>query len=103
MGSTPAEMNENSEACVEHWAARLSFGQDRADIAAEAALGACGVGISEAQVMGRIVDKLDDTAAEQAKRDREAYLKRRAIFRIVQTRSGDCGIPEIGSLPKPRK
>lgn len=85
----PAEGNRDqiTAACVERWAARLSFSGDSASDVADAAIGACddAIAYSEkeaAQKQGRQPD------ISQA----EAYWRREALFRAIQWRAGNCPI-----------
>lgn len=90
--NTP-EISQNAEACVQHWAARLSLGSDRADLVAQAALGACRPGIQDLHSRSNF--------DERSRQINERRLREMALFRVIQQRAGNCGVPEIGELPAP--
>lgn len=78
---------QNVNACVERWAARLSYSPDDARIVAEAALGACEAAIGHYEVA------MAKTEERQPDHDKAlAYWRRQAMFRAVQWRAGKCGI-----------
>lgn len=87
------QVQENVKGCVSHWAARLSFGEDSAETTARAALAACRDGFSDMQQQASFENKTLDF-------DRFTdEMFEIALFRVVQNRAGNCGIPEVGELP----
>lgn len=92
-----AQVRENVNRCVQHWAARLSFSSDPAETVAKAAIAACKEGMDDA---------LSFAGGEPVEYDAGPWEKRLydlALFRAVQQRAGDCGIPELGEMPPPDK
>lgn len=80
-----AEVRQNARACVEHWAARLSVGNEPVSVVVGAAMGACH-------------DGLVDGEHDLSETDRRIWrdgLRSIAQFRAVQQRAGNCGIPEV--------
>lgn len=80
----PGEIASNAHSCVLHWAARLSLSNERADIAADAAIGACRGALTDYAMS---VDPAPIV-------EREKSLREEALFRIVQQRAGKCGVPD---------
>lgn len=94
---TAAQVRENVNRCVQHWAARLSLGSDPAAIVARAAVAACQEGLDDALAYA------GDNSDEGERRAWEGRLYNLALFRAVQQRAGDCGIPPLGEMPEPDK
>lgn len=88
-----AEYRDASKACVEHWAARLSLGRDRPDFIARAALTACRSAI-DATAFAAIRERIDFDANAW-----RSELTETAIYRSVQQRAGNCGVPDLGKDP----
>lgn len=91
------QVQDNARRCVQHWAARLSFSNESAITVAKAAVAACREGLDDVRMYA---------LAEREPLDFSAYETRLmdlALFRAVQQRAGDCGIPELGEMPPPEK
>lgn len=88
---SPEKIRDNLDSCVQHWAARLSLGNDPAETVAQAAVVACKPGITDliAELPVQIGTR---NAIEESLRDL-------ALFRAVQQRAGKCGIPDLGPHP----
>lgn len=84
--TTFIQVRTNAEACIEHWAVRLSLGNDSAEVVAKAAIGACRSGINDMLV--RSGAHATDLALW------EKVMEERALFRVVQQRAGHCGLPD---------
>jgi len=90
--STASETAENAQSCVQHWSGRLAFSKDPADTVVRAAYAACDGGIADVSTFAKFEPDFD----EAAWREQTARL---ALFRVVQQRAGDCGIPDLGEMP----
>lgn len=91
------QVRENANRCVQHWAARFSLSRDSATEVARAALGACREGLDEAKIYSEADAEPFDWKAY------ESRMMELALYRAVQQRAGDCGIPELGEMPLPEK
>lgn len=91
------QVRENVSRCVQHWAARFSLSDASATEVAKAALGACREGLDDARLYEAENPQPLDWAAY------ESRLTELALYRAVQQRAGNCGIPDLGEMPRPEK
>ncbi len=85
------QTRENVSGCMAHWAARLSLSEETPADVVQAATFACEGAFDD---MRAAPGPMGDPDGDIEKMRRDAY------FIVVRQRAGNCGIPELGPIPK---
>jgi hypothetical protein len=83
------EQRQVLTACVDRWAARMSFGPDTATEVADATVAACDLAIEYEQQNWAKEQKVEPNLPAA-----RAYWRGQALYRAVQWRAGKCPMPD---------